>query len=254
MAFDLTGRTALVTGAGQGMGRSIAMTLADHGASVLVNDLHADRAAAVAAEIASAGGNALAYRADVTDRVAVQQMVKAAEEELAPVDILVNNAGNPDGWREYKQFRAMTEDEWEPFIRLDFYAVLHCARAVIDGMCERGWGRIITIASEAGRYGVRGAGVSIYGGAKAGAIGFLRHLAMEVNEFGVTVNCVSPGLVGGPGFERSGWLDASKQRVLGSLRLGLPEDIAPAVLYFASDEASWVTGQVLPVNGGSRNG
>jgi NAD(P)-dependent dehydrogenase (short-subunit alcohol dehydrogenase family) len=127
-------------------------------------------------------------------------------------------------------------------------------RAVVDGMCERGWGRIVTIASEAGRYGVRDAGVSVYGGAKAGAIGFLRHLALEVDRFGVTVNMVSPGLVGGPNYEQSGWADPAKGRSNGAGRIGTPDDIAAAVLYFVSDEASWVSGQILPVNGGSRNG
>jgi len=244
--FDLSGRVALVTGAGQNVGAGIARRLAAQGAAVAVNDLFEDRARAMAEAIAAAGGKAVAAPFDVTRADAVAAGVERAATALGPIDILVNNAGVPPAMG-LVRFRDMDPAEWRRFVDLNLYGVLHCTRAVIDGMVERGFGRIVTISSGAGQTGLA-IGVSLYGAAKAGAIGFSRHLALEVAGTGVTVNTVSLGLMSNvAGAEATQALAAS----VPCKRLGTPEDVAAAVLYLASDEASWVTGQTLGVNGGS---
>jgi len=242
MNTGLEGRVALVTGAGQGIGAGIARGLGAEGAAVAVNDLHADRATAVATEIERAGGRAWPITADVTDLAAMQAMAASIETELGPVDVLVNNAGIPADGFVPRKFRDMPVEDWDKFVRLNLYGVLHGVRAVIDGMCDRGWGRIITVSSEAGRVGV-GFGISLYGAAKGGAVSFSHHLATELIETGVTVNCVSLGLMAtGP--------DDDRRPPRPTARLGTPEDVAGAVCYLASDAAGWITGQTLPINGG----
>ena len=239
---SLAGRVALVTGAGQGVGAGIAAALAAAGAAVAVNDQAVDRAERVAAALRAAGARARPVVADVTDLAAVRAMTADVERELGPVDVLVNNAGIPPGFR-LRAFRDLPAEDWDAFVRLNLYGVLHCAKATVDGMCDRGWGRIVTISSEAGRMGLP-TGVSLYGASKAAAIGFSRHLALELVGTGVTVNCVALGLIArGP--------DDDRRPPWPTARLGRPDDIAGAVCYLASDAASWVTGQVLGVNGGA---
>ncbi len=237
--FDLTGRVALVTGGGQNVGAGIARALAAQGARVAVNDIVADRAAAVADEI---GGVAAAF--DVTDLDSVRAGVAAIG---APVDILVNNAGNGGavGMRP-QQFREMDAEAWEGPIRVNLYGVLHCAKAVVDGMCERGWGRVITISSGAGTGGVN-IGVSPYSAGKGAGIAFTRTLALEVARSGVTCNTLALGLMTNP--DQS--VTAALAKAIPVGRTGTPEDIAAACVWLASDEASWVTGQTIEVNGGS---
>ena len=242
--FDLSRRVALVTGAGQGVGAEVARTLARQGAAVAVNDLFAPRARTVVDAILADGGRADAVEADITDVDAVGAMVATVEARLGPVDILVNNAGIPADGFALKQFRDMTVDDWEPFIRLNLYGTLHCTRAVVDGMCERGWGRVITVSSEAARAGTS-LGISLYGASKAAAVGLSRHLAVELGPFGVTVNCVSLGII-----ERADGAGGGMAKGYPTRRLGRPADVAGAIAYLASDEAAWVTGQTLPVNGG----
>jgi 2-hydroxycyclohexanecarboxyl-CoA dehydrogenase len=236
--FDLTGKVALVTGAGRGVGAGIAQSLAACGATVAVNDLLPERADATAVAI---GG--LAVPADVTDDRQVQSMVAAAERELGRVDILVNNAGVPAEGAPSVRFREMSRDDWHRYLDLNLYAVLSCTRAALDGMCDRGWGRVVTIISEAGRTG-QPPGLTIYAAAKAGAAGFTRVLAREVGRHGVTANCVSLGTIDNNPI-RDEVLRATPMR-----RYGTPDDVGAAVAYLASDGAGWVTGQTLPVNGG----
>jgi len=240
--FDLTGRVGLVTGAGQGVGRGIAMAFAGQGAAVAVNDLDPDRAAAVAAEITVAGGRAIAVTADVRELDAWRAMADAIEGQLGPVDVLVNNAGIPADGFELRKFLDWPPQDWDRFIRLNLYGVLNGVYALAPGMCERGFGRIITISSDAGRIGV-GFGVSVYGAAKAGAVGISRHLAVELGPSGVTVNTLSLGTIERPGGTLS-------TRAIPRGRHGRPEDVAAAAVWLASDEADWVTGQMIPVNGG----
>jgi 3-oxoacyl-[acyl-carrier protein] reductase len=241
--FDLSGRTALVTGAGQGVGEGIAHALASRGATVVVNDVEAGRASAVASAIAADGGSATAAPFDVTDFDAVLRAVR----DVGTIDVLVNNAGN-GGARPMavRSFRDMDPSEWDGPIAVNLRGVLHCCKAVIDGMCERGWGRIITISSGAGTAGVA-IGVSPYSAGKGGGIAFTRTLALEVARQGVTANTLALGLMGVP----DPAVTASLARGIPVGRTGEPADIAAACVWLACDEASWVTGQTIQINGGS---
>jgi 3-oxoacyl-[acyl-carrier protein] reductase len=252
--FDLTGRVALVTGAGRHVGRAIAEALARQGARVAVNDVVADRAQESAAEIdsaARAGGRrddaagpaAIAAPGDVTDLASVRAMVAQVEAELGPIDILVSNAGNSGASPAVPSpFVEMDPAHWSRYVDVNFYGVLNGIHAVLPGMIERRHGRIITISSDAGRQGI-GMGMSVYSGGKAGALGFQRSLACEVGRHQVTVNAVSLGMIPGD------W-DPGPPKGIPLGRYGQPEDVGPAVVYLASDEAAWVTGQILSVNGG----
>jgi NAD(P)-dependent dehydrogenase (short-subunit alcohol dehydrogenase family) len=241
--FDLTGRVALVTGAGQGVGEGIARALAHQGAQVLVNDFVADRAAAVAESITGSGESASATPFDVTDLHAVREALQTA----GAVDILVNNAGNGGAEQmTVKSFRELEPEQWEGPIRVNLYGVLNCCKAVIDGMCERRWGRVISISSGAGTAGVA-IGVSPYSAGKGGGIAFTRTLALEVARMGVTANTLAIGLMGHPDPS----VTAGLARSIPVGRTGEPADIAAACVWLASDEAAWVTGQTIQINGGS---
>jgi NAD(P)-dependent dehydrogenase (short-subunit alcohol dehydrogenase family) len=236
--FEATGRVALVTGAGQGMGVGIARALAAQGAAVAVNDLHVERVTVVADELTAEGLVAIPAPFDVTDPA----------EALGPVDVLVNNAGVPEGMG-VAPFRDLPHAEWRRYVELNLYGSMHCIRAVIDGMCEREWGRIVQISSGAGRTGLA-FGVSLYGASKSGIEGFIRHLAMEVARKGVTANCLALGLMA----NTAGSDEALLGRMTAAVpvgRLGAAEDVGAAVVYLASAEASWLTGQTVDLNGGA---
>jgi 3-oxoacyl-[acyl-carrier protein] reductase len=244
--IDLDGRRALVTGAGQGIGRATARSLADAGASVVVNDVVAARADAVATEIRGGGGRADAAVFDVTDRHAV----RAAIEALDRVDILVNNAGNAgtEGFNALVPFADTDPDTWDRFLRVNLYGVMYCTHAALPSMIAGGGGRVVTIVSDAGRFG--DAHLAPYAAAKAGAAGFCRSVAREVGRHGITVNCVSLGTVRTPATTADA---ASADRVPSQYiirRHGEPTDVAAMVTYLASPLASWITGQTFPVNGG----
>jgi 3-oxoacyl-[acyl-carrier protein] reductase len=243
--FDLTGKVALVTGAGQGAGAGIAALLARQGASVAVNDLVEERALETARRVTESSGRAVAAPFDVTDAEAVAAGIETLEERIGPVDILVNNAGVPPGMA-LVRFREMDPAEWSRYVDLNLYGVLHCTRAVIDGMCERGWGRVITISSGAGQIGLS-LGVALYGASKGGAIAFMRHLAMEVARSGVTANTLTLGMMDNAA--ESGAVDAMAKLVPAG-RPGRPEDVGAAVVFLASEEAGWLTGQTIGLNGG----
>ena len=243
--FDLEGRVALVTGAGQNVGAGIARALAARGAAVAVNDLVPERAEAVAQEIAAADGRAVAAPFDVADLGAVQAAVATAETRLGPVDVLVNNAGVPAGMG-MQRFVETGPEDWKPYLDLNLHGVLHCCKAVVAGMCERGFGRVITISSGAGTSGV-GIGVAAYGAGKGGGLSFMRNLALEVAASGVTANSVALGLMNNVPEEAVPALAPT----IPVKRLGSPEDVAACCVYLASNEAGWMTGQTIQLNGGS---
>jgi 3-oxoacyl-[acyl-carrier protein] reductase len=250
--IDLSGRRALVTGAGQGVGAGIARMLAAAGADVAVNDVVADRAAAVADDIVGAGGRAVVAPFDVTDYDAVVAGVEAHKG----VDILVNNAGNAGtaGWAGMAPLVDTEPPDWEMYIRVNLYGVMYCVRAVMPAMIERRWGRVITVISDAGRTGE--SHMAAHCAAKAGAAGFCRGVAHEVGRHGVTVNNVALGTMRTP-VSAAFWDDPSQQAQQKALmqqyvvrRPGEPEDVAGLVTYLASPLAGWITGQTYPVNGG----
>jgi 3-oxoacyl-[acyl-carrier protein] reductase len=244
--FDLTGHVALVTGAGQNVGAGIARALAAQGAALVVNDFHADRALRVAEGINQAGGQAVAIPFDVTDLAAVIAGFDEATARLGHVDVLVNNAGTggPTEPMPMAQFAEMAADTWAPIIAVNLFGPMNCAKAAIGSMIDRQWGRVITISSGAGQIGMN-IGVSPYAAGKAGASGFMRHLAIENAKHGVTVNTISLGLVlDDPGMEA-----LAKTIPVG--RIGTPTDVGALAVYLASDEASWLTGQTIGLNGGA---
>ena len=241
--FDLTGKTALVTGAGQGMGAGIARALAVQGAHVLVNDVDAERATATAAQLAQTGCSAAALAFDVTDLDAVGEALGGRH-----IDILVNNAGlhGTEAMRP-RPFVETDPAEWAAPIAVNLGGVMNCSHTVLAGMIERGWGRIIGIVSAAGTEGV-GIGVAAYSAGKGGAAGLLRSLALEVGRTGVTVNSVALGLMSNVG---GGEHTARLAKTIPAGRLGTPDDVGALCVYLASNEASWMTAQTIPLAGGS---
>jgi NAD(P)-dependent dehydrogenase (short-subunit alcohol dehydrogenase family) len=244
--FDLAGRVAVVTGAGQGVGAGIARRLAEFGAIVAVNDLHADRACAVKESIRAAGGHAHAIAADVTDRNAFEHSVREVVAAEGRIDILVNNAGVPPTGMGMTAFVDTSPADWETMLRLNLYAVMYCTHAVLPLMIERQWGRVISIGSDAGRFG--DPLLAAYCAAKAGSAGFTRAISKEVGRHGITVNTVSLGSMVTPHFDDP---DAERRaRRYPMKRLGLPDDVAGAAVWLASEQAGWVTGQTISINGG----
>jgi 2-hydroxycyclohexanecarboxyl-CoA dehydrogenase len=247
----LAGRVALVTGAAGGIGRAIAAALYAEGAAVAVADLDGDAAAAHAAALEQAGtggGRAVGVRIDVSNSPDVGAAIAVAERELGPVEVLVNNAGIDV----IEPFVQSKEETWRRIVEVNYLGPVLCTRAVLDGMIERGYGRIISISSDAGKVG--SSGEVVYSGTKGGLIAFSKALAREVATSGITVNCVCPGPTDPPLLdqiaERSQKMYDALARAVPMRRLGQPADIAPAVVFLASDGAAFITGQALSVSGG----
>jgi 3-oxoacyl-[acyl-carrier protein] reductase len=242
--FNLTGKTAIVTGASRGIGRGIATLLASRGAHV-VAAARGENAAETVAEIEQAGGRAELASADVTDAASIEALVSGTLERHKRIDILVNNAGIA---RDNLMLR-MKRDDWDQVLATNLTAAFTAAQAVLRPMIKQRGGRIISISSVVGQMG--NAGQVNYAASKAGLIGFSKALAKEVASRNITVNVVTPGLI------ETDMTKAISERAQGDWssaiplgRLGTPADVAAAVCFLASDEASYITGQVLAVNGG----
>ena len=241
----LSGKVALVTGAGRGIGKAIATRLAAEGARVAIADVDAATAATTAEEI---GHGAIAVKMDVTDTASVRSAVEEAAKRLGPIDVLVNNAG----WDKVEPFVKSQEETWDRVLAINLKGPIRCTRAVLDSMIERRAGKIVSIGSDAGRVG--SSGEAVYSAAKAGVIGFSKTLARETARYGINVNVVCPGPTNTPLLQEIAGgnetlLTALKQAIpMG--RTGEPDDIAGAVAFLASDDAGFITGQTLSVSGG----
>jgi 2-hydroxycyclohexanecarboxyl-CoA dehydrogenase len=238
-------RTALITGGAQGIGAAIARRLAADGLAVVIVDLLGDDAERLAAELRDGGADALAIAADVADTASVE----AVADRCPAIDVLVNNAG----WDDFMPFVATDEAFWDRVLEINFKGALRCTHRLLPGMAERGWGRIVNVASDAGRIGAPRE--AVYSGAKGALIAFTKTIARETARTGVTANCVCPGPTdtsmlrhlahsGGDGVVEA------MIRAVPMRRLGTPEDVAPAVSFLAGERAGYITGQTLSVSGG----
>ena len=243
----LEGRTALVTGGASGIGAATSRRLAAEGATVAVTDVQVDEARELAADLSGA-----AFELDVRSTESVRGAVQAAEAELGALDVLVNNAG----YDEFAFFTGTDEGLWDRVLAVNLRGVLAVTHAVLPGMQERGYGRIVNVASEAGRVGSHGS--AAYSAAKGGVIGFTKAIAREAARYGVTCNAVAPGPIETPLLmaapEQLGDLGQRLvQTMVGSTalrRIGKPDEVAATIAFLASDDASYVTGQALGVSGG----
>jgi 2-hydroxycyclohexanecarboxyl-CoA dehydrogenase len=238
----LEGRKALVTGGAQGIGAAISRRLAAEGADVVIGDLNEEGAKEVASEISGE-----AVMLDVTDL----DSAKAAAEAVGTLDILINNAGTD----EFGFFHETTPEQWEKVLAVNLKGVLHCTYAALPGMQEAGYGRIVNIASEAGRVGSKGS--AVYSAAKGGVISFTKVMAREGARFGINVNGIAPGPIETPLLMQALEFGEIGQKIIDNMkagtqlrRMGTPDEVAAAVAFFASDDASYVTGEILGVSGG----
>jgi len=251
MKIDFSGRTALITGGGHGLGQEMCRAFAELGALVWTCDLDGEE---LAETRALCSGKCEARVVDVRDRDAVRSFAGAAAEGAGRVDVLVNNAGGVAG-QVGRPLEEVSEEDWRVIFDVNLNGAFNFSQAVVPLMKVGGWGRIVNISSGAGLR-VSLTGIQAYASAKAGLIGLTRQLAHELGSWGVTVNCVAPGFVRcNPTTERQwdAYGQEGQERLVESIatrRLGRPEDIANAVLFFASEYASWITGQTLSVDGG----
>jgi 3-oxoacyl-[acyl-carrier protein] reductase len=245
-SLSLQGRTAIVTGGSRGIGRAICLELARRGAAVLVNYNRSSQAVeGVIAQIQTEGGRATAFQADVSDFKQAQGLVKAATDTYGSLDILVNNAGITRD----TLIMMMSEEDWDHVISTNLKSTFNCSKAAVRTMMRKRYGRIINITSVAGQMG--NAGQTNYAASKAGQIGFTKSLAREIATRNITVNAIAAGYI-----ETDIWANVpeeAKQAALSIIplgRKGLPEEIAYAVAFLASDQAAYITGQILGVDGG----
>jgi 3-oxoacyl-[acyl-carrier protein] reductase len=242
----LAGKVAVITGAGQGLGEAIALRLAREGAAVMVNDLNPDTVRRSAEAVRAAGGRAATFAGNVTDETVVQELMAHAVAELGALDILVNNAGITRD----KLLKDLTLADWDAVLDLNLRATFLCAKFATPHMVAKKWGRVINMSSRAH---LGNKGQTNYSASKAGVIGFSRSLALELGKFAITVNCIAPGVIATPGVTSLPHYQTLVDRVAPTLpipRLGRPEDVAGVAAFLASDDAEYVTGEVIHVSGG----
>jgi len=245
--MGLSGRNAMVTGGASGIGRAICLRLAREGTDVAVLDLDQAGGRQVADEVGALHRRAVAVEADVASAASVAAAVERVHAALGPVHILVNDAGIAG----LVPLQDMSEEQWDRMIAVHLKGAFNCTRTILGDMLATGWGRIVNVSSVAGLSGAPE--LVHYSAAKAGLIGFTKALAAEVGPRGITVNAIAPGLIDTPLLQRSGWPDSLTRAIIAQnpiKRIGTPEDIAAACAYLVSEEASYVTGQVLSPNGG----
>ncbi len=247
----LQGKTAIVTGGAGGIGGATCRRLAAEGAKVAVFDMNLEAAEKVAAEIRANGGSAAAFKCDITNRAEVDAAVAGTEAQLGPIDVLVNNAG----WDIFKPFVKTVPAEWSKLIDINLTGALHMLHAVLPGMSERKSGHIVNVASDAARGG--SSGEAVYSACKGGLVALSKTLAREHARFGINVNVVCPGptdtaLLAGvaEGARDPAKLIEAFRSAIPMGRLGQPDDLANAIAFFASDDAAFITGQVVSVSGG----
>lgn len=247
----LEGKTVVVTGGGGGIGGATCRRFARAGSRVAVLDLDEEAATAVEAGIRAEGGQAEAVRCDITDRASVDAAIVALQRSLGPIDVLVNNAG----WDVFKPFTTTEPAQWDRLIAINLTGALHMHHAILPGMVERRRGAIVNIASDAARVG--SSGEAVYAACKGGLVAFSKTIAREHARHGITVNVVCPGptdtaLLDGvkQGANNPEKLIAAFERAIPLGRIGRPDDLPGAILFFASDDAAFITGQVLSVSGG----
>jgi 2-hydroxycyclohexanecarboxyl-CoA dehydrogenase len=242
------GKVAIVTGGARGIGDAITRRLASEGATVAILDIQLEPAQAVASDISAQGGRAIAVKVDITESQEVKRAVQEVEDKLGKVDILVNNAG----WDKVVPFTELPEELWDRIITINLRGPITVTRAVLDGMIASNYGKIVNIASDAGRVG--SSGESVYSACKGGMIAFTKTLARELLRYNILVNCVCPGPTDTPLLaeigEENPKLHEALQKAIPMRRLGEPAEVAAAVAFLAADEASYITGQTLSVSGG----
>ena len=243
--MKLKGKVALVTGAAQGIGKAVALLLARNGADIIVSDINLEKAEETAREVEGLGQRALAVKTNVAEANDVEKMVQTALERFGRIDILVNNAGITRD----KLLLRMSDEDWDAVLGVNLRGTFLCTRAVIRPMAKQKSGKIVNIASVVGTMG--NAGQANYGASKAGVIGFTKTVAREYAPRGINVNAIAPGYIETPMTEALP--EKAKEelkRMIPMDRLGKPEDVAEAVLFLVSEASTYITGQVLHVNGG----
>jgi len=246
--MKLYDKVAIVTGAGQGIGRGIALKLAQEGAKIVVTDMNIETAKEVTNEIQKNGQTAMALKVDITLLKDVSEMIQKTLNEFKVIDILVNNAG----WDKAEFFIDSTEETWDKLIAINLKGPIRCIKEILPHMISRQYGKILSISSDAGRAG--SSGEAVYSACKGGIIAFSKTLAREVARYKINVNCIAPGATDTP---LLGEVFKGQEKILEGMkkaipfrRLGTPQDIANAVAFFVSDEAEFITGQTLSVSGG----
>lgn len=248
--LDYTGKTAIVTGGARGIGKAICLTLARQGADIAIADILEQDGNDTVSQIQKMGRRALFIKTDLTKKEEVDEMVSQVLQTFGKIDILVNNAG----WDRIELFIKNLPEFWDKVIAINYKHQIYTTRAVLDHMIERKYGRIVNIGSDAGRVG--STGEAVYSGCKGAIIAFTKTMARELARYGITVNCICPGAAETPLTEEMK-KDEFGSKILGAMdkiiplgRLCAPQDVANAVAFIASDEASYITGQTLSVSGG----